>query len=147
MESMVRLNIKKLHPDAVIPAYTFNGDGALDLTAIDNGDAHGSQEYIEYRTGLAFQIPEGFVGLLFPRSSISLYRLSLANSVGVLDAGFRGEVTFRFRMLSETPSLRYKKGDRIGQLLVIPRPFVVPVEVEELSNSERGTGGYGSSGA
>lgn len=147
MEAMVKINIKKLHPDAVIPAYTFTGDGALDLTTVDDGDDKGSREFIEYRTGLAFEIPEGYVGLLFPRSSISRYRLSLANSVGVLDAGFRGEVTFRFRMLSETPSLRYKKGDRIGQIMVIPRPFVVPVEVEELSGSDRGGGGYGSSGA
>ncbi len=141
------LKIKKLHMYAQLPKYSKEGDGALDLTTVDSGTEH--ELFREYKTGLAFEIPYGYVGLLFPRSSVSNKPLALSNSVGVLDSGFRGEVTFRFRHTRDSVDLSamYKAGDRIGQLLVIPYPTITPIWESELSESERGEGGYGSSGS
>lgn len=137
----MQIKIKKMHPDAVIPSYSKIGDAGLDLTAVSVTETIG---YLEYSTGLAFEIPEGFVGLLFPRSSISNKGLILANSIGVLDSNFRGEVTFRFKYITNTEI--YKIGDRIGQIVIMPIPTVEFVEVYTLAETNRGTGGYGSSG-
>lgn len=144
---MVKIKIKKLVKESVIPKYAKNGDGAMDLTATskwydDNGN-------VCFGTGLAFEIPQGYVGLLFPRSSNAKKDLLLSNSVGVLDSGYRGEVMFKFK-----PSLNseyrivtdYEIGDRIGQLIIIPYPQIEFEEVYDLSDSERGKGGYGSTG-
>jgi dUTP pyrophosphatase len=139
----MKVKIKKLHPDAVVPKYAKEGDAGLDLVAV-NGIKY-ANGYIEYQTGLSFEIPEGHVGLIFPRSSISNHSLSLTNSVGVIDSGYRGEVKFRFRDLKN--GTIYKVGDKIGQLIIIPYPQIELEEVEELEESERGTGGFGSSGS
>lgn len=139
------VKFKALHADAFLPCYAKEGDGALDLWSIDNGTVSREFDYIEYRTGLVCEIPNGYVGLLFPRSSISKYPLSLANSVGVLDSGYRGEITFRFKYTGEG-TRKYVWGDRIGQLLVIPYPQVTPVWADSLSASDRGAQGYGSTG-
>jgi dUTP pyrophosphatase len=101
--------------------------------------------YFEAKTGLAVEIPEGYIGLLFPRSSISNTNFILANSVGVIDSSFRGEITFRFRKLHNFQETYYS-GSRIGQILIIPHPEVEFVESEELSETNRGTGGFGSTG-
>ena len=107
---------------------------------------------VVYGTGLAFEIPEGYVGLLFPRSSNAKKDLLLSNSVGVLDSGYRGEVTFKFKPCEvfEKPDLtypeKYEVGDRIGQLIIIPYPHIEFEVVEELSDTDRGAGGYGSTG-
>lgn len=159
----MEVKIKKLHPDAIIPKYAKPGDAGLDLTAT-------SMEYDEYGnicygTGLAFEIPEGYVGLVFPRSSIYKEQLLLSNAVGVIDSGYRGEVSFKFkpsmaldnRQCVKTDKDRlwsvairqngiYKVGDRIGQIIILPYPQIEFVEVDALSETERGTGGYGSSG-
>lgn len=169
---MLEVKIKKLHKDAVIPTYAKDGDAGMDLTAVsceydDNGN-------ICYGTGLAFEIPVGYVGLIFPRSSISKKDLALSNSVGVIDSGYRGEVSFKFKPMQlfadytvkdeddfkatsdfiATPNMGindnlafegYKSGDRIGQIIILPFPQVSFVEVDELSDTERGTGGFGSS--
>lgn len=143
----MQVKIKKLHPDAMIPKYSKSGDAGLDLTAISiNTD---SQDYIEYGTGLALEIPEGFVGLIFPRSSISNKSLLLTNSVGVIDSGYRGEIKFRFKLSNHyrTFSEKYKVGDRIGQIIIMPYPQIEFEEVKELDNSERGDGGFGSTNA
>lgn len=137
------LKIKKLHPEAVLPSYAKDGDGGLDIVAVDGGTEYAL--FREYKTGLAFEIPKGYVGLLFPRSSISNRSLSLSNAVGVLDSGFRGEVTFRFRHTIPQSTV-YSRGDRIGQLLVIPYPTITPIWMDSLGESERGTGSYGSTG-
>lgn len=142
----MKVNIKKLNPEAVIPKYAKAGDAGMDLVAISKtltevGEDYG---YLEYGTGLAFEIPEGYVGLVFPRSSISKTGAILSNSVGVIDSGYRGEVTARFKQIPG--SLEYNKGDRIAQLIIIPYPEIEFNEVEELSDTERGSGGYGSSG-
>lgn len=150
----MEVKIKKLHKDAVIPKYAKPGDAGLDLTAVSmNIDEYGN---ICYGTGLAFEIPEGYVGLIFPRSSICKEQLLLSNAVGVIDSGFRGEVSFKFKpsvafdklgdLTSKLLYGAYKIGDRIGQIIIMPYPQIEFVEVDELSETERGTDGYGSSG-
>jgi dUTP pyrophosphatase len=140
------VKFKKIAPNAVTPAYSKAGDAAMDLTAISlikvDKDEYG---YLEYDTGLAFEIPEGFVGLLFPRSSISNSGLILANSVGVIDSGYRGSVKFRFKHIPGT--VFYKPGDRVGQIIIIPFPQVELQEVEQLSETDRAEDGFGSTGA
>ena len=142
----MQVKIKKLNPNAVIPSYAKSGDAGIDLVATSmNFD--GTQ--ITYGTGLAVEIPEGFVGLVFPRSSIRKTDLSLSNSVGVIDSGYRGEIqaTFNQKSLSSKGgSFLYGVGDRICQLMIIPHPHVDFVEVNELTNTERGEGGFGSTG-
>src|ERR1700744_3150088 len=95
----LNVKIKKLNDKAIVPEYATDGSAGLDITAIErNLILKGSVAYAEYKTGLAFEIPSGYVGLIFPRSSItSKTNLVLANSVGVIDSDYRGEVTFRFK--------------------------------------------------
>ena len=135
------VNIKKLNENAVIPFYSLNGDAGLDLTAIS---MKYTKNYIEYGTGLAIEIPRNFLGLLFPRSSISNKDLSLTNSVGVIDSNFRGEILLRFK--SENKENIYHIGDRIGQLLIIPYPYILLQETKELPPTTRGEAGFGSTG-
>lgn len=139
----MEIKIKKLNPEAVIPSYAKSGDAAMDLTAISlnkvDQDAFG---YLEYGTGLSIEIPEGYVGLIFPRSSVSNSGLILTNSVGVIDSGYRGEIKLRFKHIPDTAF--YKPGDRVGQIMIIPYPQINFQEVEELSSTERGEGGFGS---
>ena len=99
--------------------------------------------YVEYETEVAIGLPEGHMGLIFPRSSISKYQLTLANSVGVIDENFTGFITFRFRITG--PKI-YKVGDRIGQLVIMPIPQIELDLVDSLDDTDRGTGAYGSSG-
>jgi dUTP pyrophosphatase len=140
----MKVKIKKLDDRAIIPQYSKAGDAGLDITAID---VEVTRDYIQYKTGLSFEVPAGFVALLFPRSSISNYDLNLCNSVGVLDSGYRGELLFRFNTTIPFQDAKiYQVGDRIGQIMILPYPQIKFVESEELTNSERGTGGYGSSG-
>ena len=139
------VNIKKIHPDAKIPTSAKPGDAGMDLTAVSmNKVDQNSFGYLEYDTGLAFEIPEGYVGLLFPRSSISNSGLILSNSVGVLDSGYRASVKFRFKHIPNTAF--YQVGDRIGQIIIVPYPQIEFNVVEELSSTERSEGGFGSTG-
>jgi dUTP pyrophosphatase len=140
---MMKVKIKKLHPDAVIPKYAKLGDAGMDLVAISE-EWNDTNTMVTYDTGLSMEIPEGYVGLLFPRSSISKTDLILANSVGVIDSGYRGPIMFKFRYPEE--GMVYDVGDRIGQIIIMPYPQVEFEEVEELSTSERGEGGFGSTG-
>lgn len=137
------VRVKKLSANAVIPSYAKEGDAGLDITAISR-EFDNAKGLVVYGTGLAVEIPYGYVGLIFPRSSIFKTSLSLTNSVGVIDSGYRGEIKFMFRPNGE--SKLYNVGDRIGQLLIIPYPQITLVESEELSSSVRGFGGFGSSG-
>jgi len=140
---MLRVNVKKLSDKAVIPQYAKPGDAGMDMTATS---LIKSEVYYEYGTDIAVEIPEGYVGLLFPRSSISKTKQILANHVGVIDSGYRGEIKFRFKKLAWDNGEVYNIGDRIGQLIIIPYPQVALFEVDELSSSDRGDGGYGSTG-
>ncbi len=141
---MITINFKKLHPKAVIPSYAMYGDAGLDLTATEITSNTSFQ--VVYGTGIAVEIPLGYVGLIFPRSSIRRYELDLSNSVGVIDSGYRGEIQFTFNKLNGLDSMKYAPGDRIGQLVILPYPTIVPAEVDELSSTHRGEGGFGSTG-
>jgi dUTP pyrophosphatase len=140
----MKVKIKKLHSDAVIPTYAKSGDAGMDLVAtkiISNTTFD-----VTYGTDIALEIPEGFVGLVFPRSSIRKYELILSNSVGVIDSGYRGEIQATFKKENGLDSLAYKVGDRICQIMIIPHPTIEFEEVNELNNTDRGQGGFGSTG-
>ena len=140
----IKIKLKKMNPNAVVPTYAKQGDAAMDLYAAEvQKDKWGNYVYL---TGIALEIPSGHVGLLFPRSSVSRTCLSLANSVGVVDSGYRGEIMLKYRNTGEANSI-YKSGDRVGQLIVVPYPQIELIEVEELSTTERGDGGFGSTGS
>lgn len=153
MPEPLKVRVKKLNELAVLPKYSKPGDAGLDLVAtskthvytVDGKDK--LKNYYEYGTGLAFEIPEGYVGLIFPRSSISDTQLMLTNSVGVIDASYRGEVKFRFKEHALQGSGYYKVGDRIGQMVIMPFPKVELEEAENLTETERGNGGFGHTGA
>ncbi len=140
----MKIQITKTNEKAIIPTYAKAGDAGLDLVATSRDY---TSMYVEYGTGLAIAIPEGHVGLLFPRSSISKYHLSMANSVGVVDAGYRGELKVRFKLTSQTAyETLYNVGDRVAQLMILPYPSIEFEEVSYLDETERGAGGFGSSG-
>lgn len=129
-------------PDAVIPVKAHSGDAGFDLFAASVERT--AYDEVVCHTGLAFEIPEGHVGLLFPRSSIASKPLVLKNSVGVLDSCYRGEVTFKFRQIENGEI--YRRGDKIGQIIIMPYPEIGFIESDELSETARGDGGYGSTG-
>lgn len=140
----MNVKIKKLNENAVIPSYSKEGDAGMDLTATSISI---KDTYIEYGTGLAFEIPEGYVGLLFPRSSVSKKDLFHCTGVSVIDSGYRGEVTARFKAsINHRMIDSYKLGDRIAQIIIVPYPQITFKEVEVLSDTQRGVGGYGSTG-
>jgi dUTP pyrophosphatase len=153
----MQVKIKKLNSNAVIPTYAKDGDAGMDLVATEI--LKDTPEQITYGTGLAMEIPKGFVGLVFPRSSIRKTGLQLSNSVGVIDSGYRGELQATFNKIfggegfyDETVETKvpvndfYKVGDRIAQIMIIPHPEIEFNQVDELSNTERGEGGFGSTG-
>lgn len=137
---MLQIKIKKIDFQATIPSYAKDGDAGLDVYAVSKNE---TDKFVEYGTGLAFEIPEGYVMFVFPRSSVSNTDLVLANSVGVIDSGYRGELKLRFR---KNGSDDYRVGERVGQIMVLPYPKINFEVVEELGDSERGAGGFGSSG-
>jgi len=152
----MKVKFKKLSENAVAPKIMRSGDAGADLTATSVTE---TDMYIEYGTSLAVEIPPGFVGLIYPRSSLSNYDLILSNHVGVIDSNFRGEIKFRFKkvdkkqvyktsigVITHDLSVIYKVGDRIGQLIITEIPAVEFEEAEELSDTNRGQNGYGSSG-
>ncbi len=136
----MKIKVKKLDSRAVIPSYAKEGDAGMDVVAISKEE---TEKYIEYGTGLAFEIPEGYVCLVFPRSSLSKKDLILSNHVAVLDSGYRGELKLRFRRVGEEV---YDVGDRIGQIMIVPYPRVEFEAVEKLSETSRKDGGFGSTG-
>lgn len=140
----MKVNVKKLDSNAVLPAYAKHGDAGMDLTATSKSyDEHGN---VVYGTSLAFEIPHGYVGLLFPRSSNTKKDLILGNSVGVIDSGYRGEVVFKFKPIDSVNDVYdiYQVGDRIGQIIIMPYPQIEFNLVDELSTTDRGIGGFGS---
>lgn len=173
----MKVKIKKLCENAVIPSYAKPGDAGMDLVATSRMfDKYGN---VEYGTGLAMEIPEGYVGLIFPRSSICKQDLSLSNAVGVIDSSYRGEIKFKFKptlaymnfgtannmhgigytsntfdfvgiagdiQKDSIIASMYEIGDRIGQIIIMPYPNISFEEVDELSSTDRGEGGFGSTG-
>ncbi len=143
----MQVKIKKLSPEAVIPSYAKAGDAGMDMVATKI--INETLDSITYGTDIAMEIPEGFVGLIFPRSSIRKTNLQLSNSVGVVDSGYRGEIQATFNKIQGIDNIErdsYKVGDRICQIMIIPHPTIEFQEVEELNNTERGEGGFGSTG-
>jgi len=158
----MQVKFKKIGPGVPTPKYSRNGDAGIDLTAMSSKleYVNGVAQYV-YGTGIAVEIPEGYVGLVFPRSSIAKMNMTLSNAVGVIDSNFRGEITAKFNVINDDEFSyicntadgnysghvgRYNLGDRICQLLIIPYPTIDLVESDELSSTERGDQGYGSSG-
>ena len=142
----MKVRIKKLNENAVIPSYAKSGDAGMDLVA--TSIISETQTQITYGIGLAMEIPKGFVGLIFPRSSVRKTRLMLSNCVGVVDSGYRGELQATFNKVNQNSQAEndYKVGDRIAQIMIVPHPDIQFEETDELSNTERGDGGFGSTG-
>lgn len=134
------LKVKKLHIDAKLPHYANHGDAGMDIYATTK---EVKEKFIEYGTGLAFEISNDHVMFIYPRSSLSNKDLIMANHVGVLDSGYRGELKLRFRKIGDDV---YEVGEKIGQIIVVPFPKIEFEEVNELSETNRGEGGFGSTG-
>lgn len=143
--NMLDVKIKKLHPNAQIPCYAKAGDAGMDLIAITRTFTEESgYGYVEYGTGIALEIPDGYYGAIVPRSSISKTGMFLANSPGTIDSGYRGEIKLRFKAIPE--SVIYDINEKIGQLIILPYPQINFIESTELSDTDRGEGGFGSTG-
>lgn len=142
------LKVKKLDDKAVIPVKAHATDAGLDLTAIaiDTEVSEDGRLVLVYHTGLSIEIPEGHMGLLFPRSSIGKKSLALTNSVGIVDSGYRGEICAKFVTITNAIPAIYREGERFAQLVIMPYPEVTIEEVKELSTSDRGENGFGSTG-
>lgn len=145
----MKLKFIKKNENVPTPRYGTDGAACFDLTAI-SASYQRTDNYYNYDTGIAVEIPEGYVGLLFPRSSNSKKDLILANCVGVVDSDYRGWISFRYKPLNKlrlSHSFSYGIGDRIGQMMIIPVPKIELEEVTQLSETKRGDGGYGSTGS
>lgn len=172
MQEQINIKIKRLTKDSIIPSYAKPGDAGMDLTATSREiDKYGN---VMYGTGLAMEIPFGYAGFIYPRSSLSKYTLDLANAIGVIDAGYRGEIICKFKptlqfsnetaiAVNAAPDFEvndvivnynrdimvnemYDVGDKIVQIIIKPLPHILFKEVDELGTSERGDGGFGSTG-
>lgn len=162
--SKVKLGFKKLDPDAQLPKYAHDGDAGMDVFALEDS-------YLDYgtprivRTGLAAEIPDGYELQVRPRSGLALKGVTVWNSPGTIDSKYRGEIGVILVFVNHasrdivdrngavyatgrTPVDGYeiKKGDKIAQLVLAPVTFADPYEVQELSETDRGTGGFGSTG-
>ena len=140
----VLVKVKKLDSNAVVPSYSKVGDAGMDLTITK--EIENTSFSVSYGFGIAMEIPKGYVGLVFPRSSVRNQDLILSNCVGVIDSGYRGELQATFKKTNGLDSIKYKVGDRGAQIIILPYPTIYMTEVPELSNTERGDGGFGSTG-
>jgi dUTP pyrophosphatase len=142
----LELPFRRLEPDAALPAAAHPDDAGLDLRSNVDVDV-GPGERALVATGVAVAIPDGHAGLVLPRSGLaSRLGLTLANSPGLIDAGYRGEVTCAVVNLDRSDAVHISRGDRIAQLVIVQVTAVRPVWSNELPASERGTGGFGSTG-
>ena len=142
----MKLPFRRIDPAVSLPSYAHPGDAGLDLaSAVDVEIQPGDRTMVP--TGLAVAIPDGYAGLVLPRSGLaSQYGLTLANSPGLIDSGYRGEIVCAVVNLDNERSVRIQRGDRIAQLVIVPVAAVEPLLVDELPHSDRGQGGFGSSG-
>lgn len=142
----MEVKIKRLNYNAKIPAYSMPGDAGLDLVCTSYEYDANTDNHV-YGTGLAIEIPAGYVGLVFPRSSNRKTNAYLTNSVGVIDSGYRGEIMVTFKNRDfDFDTAPYELGNKIAQLIIMPYPTITLKEVDELSETTRGTGGHGSTG-
>ena len=142
---MIKLPVKRLDPSIELPAYAREGDAGLDLRAAHDATLEpGGRGLVG--TGLAVAIPPGYAGLVIPRSGLALSQgVTVLNAPGLVDAGYRGEVKVLLINHGEKP-VTVRRGDRIAQLVVQSVERTEPIEVGELPASERGAGGFGSTG-
>ena len=161
-KDILKIKVKKLVPEAVLPQRAKEGDVGYDLVAIEDGqwktDDSGVLVYIQYKTGLSIEPPPGYYVEIFPRSSITKTGLILGNSIGLVDEGYRGEILLRFKFPNTVTNTekdygnliaaqtKYKKGDKIGQLVIRKAIHMDFIEIEELSDTDRNDGGFGSTG-
>lgn len=144
--SDLTVKIKRLDPDVKLPSYAYEGDAGLDLRAnVDVSIAPHERALIP--TGLAISLPDGYAGFVQPRSGLALKRgLSIANTPGLIDAHYRGELKVIAVNLDPRETIRIVRGERIAQLVIQAVPVIHLLEVDELDETDRGTGGFGSSG-
>lgn len=145
----MELKIKRLSDKAIMPIRAHKSDAGLDLTttSITSEINECGQFILVYHSDIAVEIPDGYVGLLFPRSSIAKKSIQFTNAVGVIDSGYRGEIMAKVRNTSgdSVPAV-YKVGEKFAQLVIVPYVSDITItETTELQDSDRGAGGYGSS--
>jgi dUTP pyrophosphatase len=139
---MTTLRVKRLHPDAKLPTYGTDGAACFDVSTITGGDIYQAETF---GTGLAFEVPEDHVMLVFSRSGHGFSRgIRLANCVGVIDSDYRGEL--KVRLTADAGPVSIEAGERIAQAMILPVRQVAFEEVAELSETARGAGGFGSTG-
>jgi dUTP pyrophosphatase len=144
---VIELPIQKLRDEAVVPTRAYAGDAGLDLAACERVElAPGERALVG--TGLAIAIPDGYAGYVQPRSGLAAkHGITIVNTPGLVDSGYRGELKVILLNTDATEPFVIEPGMRIAQLVVLPIPDVVPVEMDELPSSERGERGFGSSAA
>ena len=163
--SIIQIPFKKLHKNAVIPAKATSGAAGYDCVATEI-EFNSEHQYIAYKLGFAVAIPEGYVGLVYPRSSNRKTEVYIPNSVGVIDSDYRGEVSFTIKYTDDDIRIEnnriiqygddystfvevtppYSVGDRVCQLVIQKLPDIYFMETDTLDETERGTGGHGSTG-
>ena len=142
----MELRCRRLSDEATLPTRAHEGDAGLDLYAGEPA-ALGPGERASIGTGIAIEVPEGHAGLVLPRSGLAArHGIALVNAPGLIDAGYRGEVRVLLLNTDRDASFAVEPGDRIAQLLLTPFAAARPVEAVELAASQRGNGGFGSSG-
>ncbi len=144
--SQVNVNIKRLDPEVELPCYAYEGDAGLDIRANESVDIPPHERAL-ISTGLAIALPDGYAGFMQPRSGMALKRgLSIANTPGLIDAHYRGELKVIAVNLDPRETVHIERGERIAQLVIQEVPLVKLIEVDELDETDRGEGGFGSSG-
>ena len=146
-DDVIQLPIKRLDPTVELPSYAYTGDAGLDLRANEDVTLAPYERKL-ISTGLAIALPDGYAGFVQPRSGMALKRgLSIANTPGLIDAHYRGELKIIAVNLDAEQPIHIEKGERIAQLVIQKVPVVNLVEVDELDETDRGAGGFGSSGS
>jgi dUTP pyrophosphatase len=142
---VIELPIRRLRPDAVVPARAYSGDAGLDLSSCERVElAPGERALVP--TGLAVAIPEGYAGFVQPRSGLATkHGISIVNTPGLVDSGYRGKLLVNLVNTDQRDAFVVEPGMRIAQLVILPIPELELVEVDELPESERGVRGFGSS--
>lgn len=140
----MEVKIKLLHKNAIVPSYAHDGDAGLDCTCVSM-DYNNERNQVTYKLGFALELPEGYAAFLFPRSSVKNYCLDLSNAVAVIDSPYRGELSVVFNRTMSVGDL-YAIGDRVCQMVIMPVPKIELIKTETLSDTIRGTKGFGSSG-
>ena len=140
------LQVRRLDDRARLPTRAYPGDAGLDLYALDDG-VLGPGERASIRTGIAVEIPDGQAGLVLPRSGLAArHGIAIVNAPGLIDSGYRGEIRVLLLNTDRAASFAFSSGERIAQLVLVRVETPEVVEVDALATSERGAGGFGSSG-